>query len=372
MFENKISALLAASTAKTTDVSWQVSADGYDALDWTIDDTQPLSWFYSSRALQLRDTYDWITLSYSGGHDSSNILRTFITNRIHLDEIMVRFPISAAESHGIQPNHNDLRSSNLISEWYLNVKPDLQKLSQEHPEIKITVIDTSAHITLNYNDLCISDSQGNLNPGYLNRWSLITEKTERSSEKGKKACLLTGLDKPQIAVKDQAVYCYFLDSLVISNTAKTLHRDITPEGFYWTNDFPQLTKAQARKIFHWLKDKPSRSEMVRWNQPYDPNIKNKWNRAINPILYPDCDVYRFQTNKCTAGLEDLLNPHVEFLDDDWGWLIGGKNHNYLTQSWRYHTHSLINSLSDNLLARHNDKIQGLINFPSKFYFLGNI
>ena len=69
------------------------------------------------RAQQLRDCYNYIILSYSGGHDSQTILNTFVNNNIYIDEIYIeRYARLSGNSlsnreqtHGAIPYLNHIR-----------------------------------------------------------------------------------------------------------------------------------------------------------------------------------------------------------------------------------------------------------------------
>ena len=71
-----------ASVNKIYDVKYYDSV--YTTLDWSKEPTETLDEMYKDRALQLRDEYDYLILSFSGGSDCNNILRSFIDNNINL------------------------------------------------------------------------------------------------------------------------------------------------------------------------------------------------------------------------------------------------------------------------------------------------
>ena len=64
-------------------------SDDFDNYTWSIEPTPSLKEIMKQRALQLRDTYAYLKLWFSGGGDSTTVLNTFIENNIHLDEICV-------------------------------------------------------------------------------------------------------------------------------------------------------------------------------------------------------------------------------------------------------------------------------------------
>ena len=54
----------------------------YSKIDWKIEPSIDLETLYFLRAKQLRDTYDYLILQYSGGADSHQVLFTFLKNNI--------------------------------------------------------------------------------------------------------------------------------------------------------------------------------------------------------------------------------------------------------------------------------------------------
>ena len=89
---------------------------------------------YKQRAQQLRDTYDYIIVAYSGGSDSDNMVQAFLRNNIKLDEIWSDFPKSLIEaSNYVLTNSRD--PSNMAAEMYTVVIPELAKINQQHPNL---------------------------------------------------------------------------------------------------------------------------------------------------------------------------------------------------------------------------------------------
>ena len=61
----------------------------FSAYDWTQEPAESCSELGAARARQLREKYRWLRLWYSGGRDSHFILRCFLDNNIHLDEVVI-------------------------------------------------------------------------------------------------------------------------------------------------------------------------------------------------------------------------------------------------------------------------------------------
>jgi hypothetical protein len=102
-------------------------------LNWKVEPTETLDELYVLRAQELRDTYDYLILCYSGGTDSTHVLETFYYNNIHIDEIVTVGALSQDVENGSGENMNGA--------IYENVLPRLNELHL--PNTKITVVDFS-------------------------------------------------------------------------------------------------------------------------------------------------------------------------------------------------------------------------------------
>lgn len=60
----------------------------FDDVNWT-EPTETFKELCKQRAQQIRDSYDYIILSFSGGSDSTTVLNTFLENNIYIDEILI-------------------------------------------------------------------------------------------------------------------------------------------------------------------------------------------------------------------------------------------------------------------------------------------
>jgi hypothetical protein len=54
-----------------------------------VEPTETFNELLKQRCKQLRETYNYIILYYSGGSDSDTMLRAFINNNIHVDEVVI-------------------------------------------------------------------------------------------------------------------------------------------------------------------------------------------------------------------------------------------------------------------------------------------
>ena len=95
-FFNKLEAILEANQSGRH-IEWDYHDSIFGTASWDLDPPVALEELYRQRALQLREAYDHLVLFYSGGVDSWYILKTFIKNKIKLDEIYMFGAFEAEE-----------------------------------------------------------------------------------------------------------------------------------------------------------------------------------------------------------------------------------------------------------------------------------
>lgn len=252
-FFDKAECLRYATKLKNNYIRYHFFDSVYQTYDWSIEPSESLEELYKQRAQQLRDKYDYLILSFSGGADSSNILNTFIDNNIKLDEIYCEYPISTLEKN-VKLSIND-RNPLLISyEWETAAKPRLQALALTHPDIKITIEDATKFTI----DVIESDklhtfmrggSSANAHSGrYFKLYEL-----GRQREKYGKVCCITGLDKPRLAY-DTRRKIFFSTYSDFNNIYADFPRyafggyPVEMEFFYLTYDFPKINVKQSYEL----------------------------------------------------------------------------------------------------------------------------
>ena len=166
IYTHKISALMSSSKGNNSP-EWHFHNDVYEKLNWQADSKFTLNELYQARAKQLREKYDYLVLSFSGGSDSWTALQAFIDSGTHLDEIFVRWPMSA--TCGKYAVNTNTHASNILSEWTLTIQPMLAKYQNLLSNTKITVHDWSSDLLNNE----LSDQDWMLTQDYLNPGSFL-------------------------------------------------------------------------------------------------------------------------------------------------------------------------------------------------------
>jgi len=250
-FHNKYEALLYA-TQHHQEVKFWYHDEVFQCVDKTQLNKISLNTLYKERAQQLRDSYDYLILYYSGGSDSHNILRTFIDNNIKLDEICVKWPKQLIDGKFYKINSTDTSSDNLWSEWNYCVVPTLDWIRQYHPEIKITIKDYVQHTNEStINQLFETQHNHGFRAGAI-KDTLTSDSEEELINKGKTVGNIYGVDKPYLLLNQQKIYMFFSDIALVTASRSIINPN-GAECFYWSPDMPLLPYAQAYQLFLYYK-----------------------------------------------------------------------------------------------------------------------
>lgn len=299
-FLKKYDALLYA-TANRGTVKFYYHDDVWKNFDRSQLGKQSLSSLYKQRAQQLRDTYDYIIIYFSGGSDSNNALYSFIDNNIKVDEVCVKWPKALQNGKFYTPDSTDRSSRNYWSEWNFAVKPALLKLQSTHPEIKITIKDYTEDI----HNFDIDFQCENLNfirPGGIMVNSVVSDSELELVNRGKKVGHVYGVDKPLLFLWKEKTYMFFNDQC-IDQAGKSLHSPMGTECFYWTPDFPILPFEQAYQLSQYYKNNPDKRDFLWSNTVHTTEEKGNINQFQNDLarslMYTNWD-NRFQADKHTS------------------------------------------------------------------------
>jgi len=305
---------------------------------------------YRLRAEQLRDTYDYLILSFSGGSDSDNILKAFIDNNILLDEVWTDHHATVVEKSGYRVNLS-VENTNMVSEHFLVAKPELEKLRISNPEIKI-------HCSDSCNDLTIEDSSDLWT--YLNvpvsyhvhkRYKYINKYVDKLSEKYKKVCVIIGSDKVIPYMNSDSYGFLFTDNA-------TLMKQSCMEYFYWTPDMPEIVTEQAHLVWDFLKKNPKVLHSKMLLQKIDSSswmVRSKsFDQVVKSIIYPKWDFSKHQTNK--QGI--LINHSYHYFFSNY-------NEEMFFQAWKSNWLQSMESVNPTMFFKNNkdytDDVKPFIN-----------
>ena len=282
-------------------LEWIFNDDVYGKFDWTKPIDVPLFELYRLRAQQLRDTYDYICLHYSGGADSNNALHSFIDNGIFVDEIVM---------YQTKPDVKFLTRGNtdnryLFSEIEFEAKDHLKMYRNRiHPDTKIREFDIAEpFINLMNNDNWFETLKTSKFTTLLDsaRQLAVFKDFEILADNlgGKNIAYLIGNDKPLVWYDEKDYYCFFSDANAyhvppIEHNSKILNGNCFTEFFYWTPDVPEIVIKQSQLVKAAAELNPNIKESLKY-------IKNKpigdYRKILHPIIYPPHTEPNFQAEK---------------------------------------------------------------------------
>ncbi len=289
---------------------------------------------YKQRAQMVRDSFDYLVLHFSGGVDSTTVLQSFVHNNIRLDEVYVRWPIKLINSTKYTPDPYNRNATNMLSEWDFSIKPKLDWLRANHPEVKIVIEDWTDELYRVKSDT-FSETlfrKHNHNFGLANFiYSEMVSKTSLEAQsKGLEVAHIYGAEKPMItydAITD-AFYMYFTDINTASvgfqhsfNKFNTLNR----VDFYHSTNLPELTISRATAMALHIRRNPSLLYLVdSSNAKLDSEERSKrsdkFQKLCAKVIYPNWDTSTFQVDKIDVS-NRLYHPwyhyvfnNIEFID----------------------------------------------------------
>ena len=279
----------------------------------------PLKTLYKERAQQLRDKYDYLILYYSGGADSHNVLKSFIDNNIHLDEVCVKWPKQLMDGKFYNANSTDTSAKNYWSEWDYCVKPILEWLRDNRPKIKIQIQDfigdpASCAKLLDYSFENIS------NHGFKASILLNSQVSDSEIEmlgKGKTVANIYATDKPILAITgntEKTVNMLFTDD-GLTTVVSSKNNPYGAEVFYWTPDFPLIAFEQSYQLLNYYRVNVDKQQFLLYKgHPAAAMAYQAQQDIAKNVIYDTWD-QRFQvlkdTNDSKLGRFQVLFDHSE-------------------------------------------------------------
>jgi hypothetical protein len=269
-----------------------------------------LPFLYKERAQQLRDKYDYLVLHYSGGSDSHNVLHTFLSNNIKLDEVTVRWPKHWIDGKFYQANNVDTSAKNAPSEYNYTIEPTLRFLEKNHPDIKINIVDFTEDIhslvtktNIQNRILTINSSRTALGT-VVQRLDPSTDRRMASTQLNNVGHIF-GIEKPALFLQDNSLYFYFSD---LSFDSTSMEEGMNVEPFYWTPDYPLMTMEQIYQAGLFFKHNKQYLHLL--NSP-NKQVKqvtleiNLQQNLLKTVLYKHSwDFSKFQVDKPNIDRSD--------------------------------------------------------------------
>lgn len=292
--------------------------DVFTNIDWTIEPNISLSELYKLRAQQIRDEYDYVILSFSGGSDSVEILETFLEHNIFIDEIQtVHYDSLIARR-----NEDDVAKDDSLSvmlEYRKAVVPKLKRVRELSPNTKITEIDVSdytynqiAKNKFDYMGITGKNTNGTnvtkplrINTFYMHNYNNLTFR-----QKGKVA-FVRGYDKPILSVDNNHLYFRFSDiplhgvKLLRSGEVDDLY---TFEDFFWSPKMPLIPIKQSHVIKRAMELDSHLYDRVAGYNKETAEFVEPVERLYSRIIYKYTDTISF------IGSKPATNPELKIIN----------------------------------------------------------
>lgn len=361
-FSSKIEACIYATKMKQP-LKWHFNNTEFNSYNWQHEPELTLDQLYNQRARQIRETYDYVIISFSGGADSNNILESFLRQGLFVDEILVNTMEGRDRLTVVDPN---IKSAwNAGAEHRLQTVPRLQYIKDKSPNTKINVLDMSAHVfeSLEKADdsSWILHKREMLNVGAVTRYNYAHFKEIKNQfDKDKKIALVVGVDKPRGLIFDNEFSIAFDDRAANVVTAQE-HLDEYPnavvENFYWAPEsIPMLIK-QGHVLKKWLEVNPQYIPLWTFTDAdsYSTNFRLVHERLLRNIIYTTWDSNWYQADK------SVLDWFNEFDN----WFTTQYNDTRAFSIWKSGIEHVLEN-ANNYIRYKNGKPNGLTIFSYKY------
>lgn len=341
---------------------WDFNEEVFNSYNWKLEPKETLSELYKQRALQIRNLYDYVIIPYSGGADSFNVLDTFLSNDIKVDEVATFINYEGTKDRDHYYNAEPFRV----------VAPTIEKLKDQYPWIKHTVVDITKLIIDQFSDdtnkfdwfynknmFFSPNTVATANIGIkLPQWKKIIDS-------GKKVCIVWGMDKPRLVHVDGKFVFRFLDIIDVNVLSMSGNCPYVDEAFYWTPDQPKIVIKQAHILKNYMNSFLLTSPFISTNKSdlafKEYQGKKYWLsvHGVHSLIYPSWDINTFTNGKPKSC--------VYTIRDDWFW----KESNSIVQShvWEMGIQKIWDMVPDYWKNDPSDIHRGLKGCWSKDYFL---
>ena len=341
---------------------WNFNNEVFGQQNWLAEPNISIRDLYKIRAQQLREKYDYIRLEFSGGGDSTTALYSFVNNGIHIDEVVFRYP-KTGEKH-VSDDPFNYKPENTLSEARYAAYPVLNWLSTAAPKTKITEHDYSENmLNQTYDESWVMKTKDYFQPGHAFKHSATGYVGHKHlADTGQRICILYGVDKPKLCIKDKKWYAYFID--VMANHSMGDFGDytnLTNEYFYWSPDLPELFIKQCHMVRNWfmLEQNKHMQYVCRWPN-YSYTHRTTYEHLIKPLIYPDYAQETFQTSKPTNSFYNEMDY----------WFYTNFRDTVQYQRWQAGLEHLVKTIDNKFFNKEMGKPVGFVGFLSPFYYLG--
>ena len=266
---------------------WNFNEDIFSSYNWKIEPIETLDELYARRARQIRDTYDYVVVCYSGGADSSNVLDTFVKNNIHVDEVLT--------INQFEFDSNPLSELNI--EQTKVVYPSIQKLMQQGKRIFHRTLDVSSIIKKIAFDkkMLLERAYYYKCRGRYMAFAYLREvvlEYKKIIDSGQKLVFVWGGDKPRLYFDNKKFCIKFVDGVIdaMVNSAVQIagREEDYHELFYWAPESVDIICKQGHILKRYFERQTAKLEWYSHFKNYP---------IINKLIYTNYNENEFSIGK---------------------------------------------------------------------------
>lgn len=367
-FDSKIKALTYASE-NGYEPHWHFNDQEYNSYDWSKEPMMTLDELYDQRTRQLREKYDYLILSYSGGADSHNILMSFIRQGLHLDEIVVN-TMEQGNKKNTEITVSNVEAKNAAAEHELQTIPRLKEAAKLLPNTKISICDLTDYLFKYLENVgdesWVFDKREGLNPAGMTRFNYLHFiDIRRQFDKDKTFGIIMGIEKPRCFIhKNRFVVSYSDRATNITTVAEHFkeYPNSTIEFFYWSPDALDIQCKQIHTIKKWLEAFPQYRDYWDAEKGMDfKTIRLVHERLLRSVLYTTWDNSWYQADK---ALKDWYSEFDQWFFDEY-------NDTKAAHIWKAGIDYISASLKNYIKVDENGVVDGLTVF-TKRYLIGEM
>jgi len=343
--------------------------------DWTIEPEKDIYELYAERARQIRNKYDYLVLLYSGGIDSHTVLKSFLDNNIHLDEI---FTFTNAKVESTTGKFNQ--------EVFNAAIPFVSSLNLVKLGTKFRLFDISDLIINMYQDDFVVENYHLYNQGPANNWTsairshVLKSKVEdhlKLTEQGKTVCYIWGFDKPFLRFDNNKYSISFIDACIDLNMRQFINKktfiskfaNFFDEAFYTCREFPEISIKQGHLLLKLIKTIKPTDKILRFKEEiptigpfvihhYKEQYKFLPKKLVDAAIYPEANLLQFGDDK-TKG--SIIIPQKD------KWFTSSNHDNQ--KRWFQNFNNLIKQ-NKNFYVFRNNEVMNIKSIFSKQYCIG--
>jgi len=276
-YTNKFRALTEASKYN---IDWVFNDDEFGKHNFSQEPKEDLYELYAKRAWQLRQKYDKVVIYFSGGIDSTTVLRSFVDNNIPIDAVVVYGAWGARSSKYGKAN---VVEQEVVAFEYL-------KYVEKEKNIKFNIhlLDTTPYHD-KYNEDWMYNNSYNLAPA-VSAFSYFDEEPffQNLMMQGS-VCTVRGIDKPRLIFENGEWKTAFLDVTLGGVTSYSNYQDrkyyLLDEFFFWTPDMPEIVAKQCHMIARELESRFTPKQCEEKFTRLNKFSKISYGNLVEPIIY---------------------------------------------------------------------------------------